>query len=274
MIRLGHIVYSNCFPVHALLVDGEPPPEITLVRGVPSELNEQLANGDIDVAPCSSIEYARHQGEYGVLPGLAIASAGPVQSILVESRVPAEDLSGCDVMVPTASATSVVLLRILLEMRFGVAPKFRWFDQGAERDPLAGGAAAALWIGDVALGRPRLAGRVHWDLGESWTDWTGLPFVYAIWQARAGVPSDESSRLHGLLLDSLAYFSSQVDPLAARHGPHFGVEPARLSRYWRSLRYSLDPDSQRGLLHFFRLAAELGEAPPTTALRWIDVNGS
>jgi chorismate dehydratase len=273
MIRLGHIVYSNCFPVHALLVDREPPAEITLVRGVPSELNEQLANGKIDVAPCSSIEYARHQGEYGVLPGLAIASAGPVQSILLESRVPAEDLDGCEVMVPTASATSVVLLRILLELRLGVTPKLRWFDQGSESDPLASGAAAALWIGDVALGRPRLAGRMHCDLGESWTDWTGLPFAYAVWQARFGLPSDELSRLHGLLLDSLAYFASHVDLLAARHGPSFCVEPARLSGYWKSLRYSLDPDTQRGLLHFFRLAAELGEAPPTTALRWIDVNG-
>ena len=26
-----------------------------------------------------------------------------------------------------------------------------------------------------------------WDLGEEWTQWTGLPFVFALWIARPGV---------------------------------------------------------------------------------------
>ena len=52
--------------------------------------------------------------------------------------------------MPTASATSVVLLKVLLRLRWGVRPRFRWFDQAAE-DPFAAGADAALFIGDVAL---------------------------------------------------------------------------------------------------------------------------
>lgn len=289
MIRLGHIIYSNCFPVHARLVDGAVPPDVELVPGVPSELNEQLARGRIDVAPCSSIEYARHAEDYSVLPGLAIASAGAVQSILLESEMPPEQLGGREVLVPTVSATSTVLLRVLLERRFCVRANLRGFDQGvwdafhghrdpghpplgeadpSRQDPLDGRAAAVLWIGDVALRRAVPAGRHVLDLGEAWTDWTGLPFAYAVWQARAGVDALALGRLQRLLLESRSWFESHAEMLAARHTGRFGIEADRLAPYWRSLRYTLDAETERGLLHFFRLAAELGEAAPVDALRW------
>jgi chorismate dehydratase len=233
-------------------------------------LNALLAAGGIDVAPCSSIEYARHQSDYRLLPGLAIASYGPVQSILLESVAPAEELGGCDVLVPTASATSVVLLRILLELRLGVRANLLWFDQSLAQDPLSGGAAAALWIGDVALRRDPPAGRRMTDLGEAWTDWTRLPFAYALWQARADTDPAGLASLHAVLLESRAFFAANIDALAQRHAPRFEIDAVRLGRYWRSLCYDLDDDTRRGLLHFYRLAAALGEAPPVTALQFID----
>ena len=76
MIRLGHISYSNCVPVHALLLE-KTPDDVVLVRDVPSRLNAALAAGEIDAAPCSSIEYARHTSDYRILPGHAIG-VGPV----------------------------------------------------------------------------------------------------------------------------------------------------------------------------------------------------
>lgn len=271
MIRLGHIRYSNCYPVHARVADGAAPPGIEVVHGLPSELNDQLAQGQIDVAPCSSIEYARHQLEYRVLPELAIASDGPVQSILVESVVPLAALAGCEVLVPTASATSVVLLRILLEQRYGLGARLRWFDQSADGDPFETGAAAALWIGDVALTRRAPVNRYVHDLGELWAEWTGLPFTYALWQARAATPAAELAGLHAHLLESRAYFYAHAHELAARNAASFGIEAARLERYWCSLRYTLDARTTRGLLHFFRLAAELGEAPHAETIGWADV---
>lgn len=288
MIRLGHIIYSNCFPVHARLVDETAPRDVELVPGVPSALNEQLARGRIDVAPCSSIEYARHADDYSVLPDLAIASAGAVQSILLESETPPDELGSREVLVPTVSATSIVLLRVLLEKRFCVKAKLRGFDQSiwdaqrhphagppplgrgdqSREDPLDGRAAAVLWIGDVALRRAVPAGRHVLDLGEAWTDWTGLPFAYAVWQARAGVDALALGRLHRLLLGSRNWFEGHVDTLAARYASRFGIDADRLAPYWRSLHYTLDAETERGLLHFFRLAAELGEAAPVDALRW------
>lgn len=271
MLRLGHIEYSNCFPVHALLVDRAAPDWVRLFPGIPSRLNAALAGGEIDVAPSSSIEYARHGGHYRILPDLVIGSDGPVQSILVESDRPLDCLDGTEVAIPTASATSVVLLRILLEQRLGVRPRYRWFDQATEADPIAGGAAAALRIGDVALRREFPAGRLAADLGALWADWTALPFAFAVWQAGAGSEADaELTRLHALLLESRAWFYAHAGPLARRHAASFGLAPDRLERYWRSLSYSLDERMRAGLLRYYACAAELGEVPaPPPPLRWV-----
>ena len=101
-----------------------------------------LASGEIDVAPCSSIEFARHADGYRVLPDLVIGSRGPVRSILFLSDRDPASLAGERVAIPTASATSVVLLKILLKIRWGVTPETFWFDQATE-DPFARGASAA-----------------------------------------------------------------------------------------------------------------------------------
>lgn len=264
MIRLGHIDYSNCVPVHARLLADGAPADLQVRRGVPTELNRALAAGEIDAAPCSSIEYARHAADYRVLP-FAIASRGAVQSILFESRRPPAQLDGARVALPTASATSVVLLRILLERHWGVRPRFTSFEQAGE-DPFAAGADAALWIGDVALRRsPAPAHEVH-DLGQVWLDWSGLPFAFALWQVRRELSPADTARLEALLLDSRQWFLQRQPELAERYAPRFGLDAERLLRYWGSLVYQLDDDVERGLLHFLALAAELGEAPARRAI--------
>lgn len=271
MIRLGDIEYSNCYPVHAQLIEEGPPAGVELVRGTPGELNAALAAGQIDVAPCSSIEFARHADAYHILPGLAIASNGAVGSILLETERDIADLAGTTVAVPTASATSVVLLRGLLEERWKIKPQYRWYDQRAATDPAAEGASAVLRIGDIALRRDVSANRRVLDLGEAWTEWTGLPFVYALWQARWRPEyARDLDALHDALLSSHGWFRANAVELADRRAAHFQLESARLLAYWRSLEYVLDERLERGLLAFYALAARLGEAPAVPALQWLE----
>lgn len=268
MLRIGHIIYSNCFPVHARLLAGRPHPGVELVRGVPSELNRGLAESRIDLAPCSSIEYARHADRYRVVPDFTIASDGPVRSILLETTGPVEALDGRTVALPTASATSVVLLRLLLETRAGITPCYQSFDQRSE-DPFAAGAEAALWIGDDALHRSAATDRPLLDLGQAWHDWTGLPFAFAVWQTSAGTGRDrELADAHGLLLESLAFFHERAEMLAREYAAHFGVDAAVLLDYWHSLEYRLDDRVIRGLSRFYQLAAEIGETPAVPQIRW------
>jgi chorismate dehydratase len=227
MIKLGHIEYSNCFPVHALLVTGMPADSaVELVGGTPSELNAALVTGSIDVAPSSSIEYARHADRYRLLPDFVIGSDGAVGSILFESSRPLDKLNDAVIAVPTASATSVVLLKILLRLKYGIQARYEWFDQVAASDPLGGETAAALWIGDVALRRSTPAGRVVYDLGAEWREWTGLPFVFAAWQTTAPAARDQELRkLLDLLHRSRSYFLDNAGALADAHAERFRIAP-------------------------------------------------
>ena len=268
-VRLGHISYSNCFPVHAGLIDRGTPEGVVLVEGIPSQLNGLLERGEIDVAPCSSIEFARHAERYRLLPDLVIGSRGAVRSILLLSRRPPAELDGLRVALPTASATSVVLLKVLLRSRWGVAPELFWFDQ-ARDDPFALGADAALFIGDVALRadlHPRLPVRL--DLGAEWTEHTGLPFAFAVWQAGSGAGAD-LRRLHAALLESRRYGVENRAELARRYAAHFGFPAAMLEAYWGGLAYELDAPMLEGLTTFYRMAAEIGEILAAPELRWVE----
>ena len=269
MIRLGHIEYSNSFPVHAeLLEHGRG--QVEIVRGTPAELNDALAVGHVDLAPASSIEYARHADRYRVLPDFVIGSRGPVHSILLESIRPVEELGEARVAVPTASATSIVLLKILLRLKYDVSTRFEWFAQEEGRDPFHEGAAAVLWIGDVALRRSFTAARLIYDLGSEWTEWTRLPFAFALWQTT--LSPDRDAQLEPLMQafqTSRQRFRTHNDALAAQYAPAFGILPQRLARYWKTLQYEFDPAMQQGLLHFYRLAAALGEAPRVERIAWV-----
>ncbi|MEX0912436.1 MAG: menaquinone biosynthesis protein [Gemmatimonadota bacterium] len=268
-LRLGHIAYSNCFPVHARLLDRPAPGDPALREGTPAALNRLLSEGSIDIAPSSSIEYALHPDTHRILPDLAIGSRGAVRSIVFLAERPIPELGGHTVAVPTASATSVVLLKILLRVRWDVDVRFRWFDQMSE-DPFATGAAAALFIGDVALRKDlHPLTPVRLDLGEEWWNETGLPFVFAVWQAASGSAA-ELRRLHQLLLESRTYGRDHRSALAKRYSRHFAMPAGALAAYWEGLVYDLDPAMIEGLKTFYQLAQEIGELDRVPPLRWIE----
>lgn len=266
-LRLGDIVYSNCFPVHARLLDTPRPGDPDLVPGVPSRLNGLLRAGEIDVAPSSSIEYARNASRYRILPDLVIGSRGPVRSILFISRIPPSELDGRRVAIPSASATSVVLLKILLHAHWGVRPEYHWFDQAVD-EPLSSGADAALFIGDVALREGLHSTLPHrHDLGEVWNRFTGLPFAFAVWQASGGTPA-QLGALHRLLVESRAYYHQHAERLADTFSARYDLPASLLAPYWRGLSYDLDGAMIEGLRRFYSLAAEIGEIDAAPELRW------
>jgi len=254
MLALGEIAYANCVPVQAPF-RARWGSAYRFATGEPAEVNRRLASGEIDCGPVSSIELARHPDRYQIVPNLAIAAAGEARSVLLLTPMQVAELDGREVWLTPASATSVVLLRILLERFAGVTPRYR---DGEPDEPHA----PRLLIGDRAMAAAAAApeGVAVVDLGTWWREATGLPMVFALWllrsetAARAPEACGELTRRLAAARDAGL---ASLDQLARTHAT--ATLPAeRLSAYWRTLSYHLGPEEEAGLERFFELAKEVG----------------
>ena len=246
MVRLGRISYVNMAPVFFRL-----DAEVEEVAGVPTELNRALLAGELDLAPISSIEWARNAERLRLLPRLCVSSEGAVDSIQLVSRLPLDAVR--TVAVTPESATSVVLVKVLL-------PE-------AEHVPLGEEADARLLIGDAALKSAFEDPTPHHDLGRLWLEKTGLPMVFAVWAAREPV-AEGLAELEDALVGSVRLARAEPERLAREASSLYGYPAGFLARYFEKLRYRFGPRERAGLFTFLELARDAGELDEVPELRF------
>jgi chorismate dehydratase len=272
-MKVGRIGYINCYPVYGAIDRGAVRMPAELVTGTPAELNELLVAGELDVSVVSAIEYARHAKDLVLLPGLAISCDGPVQSVALFSKVPVEQLDAATVLVTASSRTSVALLELLCLDVWRVRPRFAQARaEASDLDGLAGlPHEAVLVIGDPALllaARGTYPHRV--DLGAAWKQWTGLPFVFAVWAARRRANGEMVRAVHHALLDARAWGLSHLDLLAEAAATATGVPVGECRTYFGGLDYAFSDTHLAGLSDFFRRLAARGIVP-NGSLRFLQV---
>ncbi|SEA65412.1 chorismate dehydratase [Desulfuromusa kysingii] len=254
-LTLGYIAYLNCVPFfHHLKDNGFHGRFIT---GVPSALNQMLQQGQLDVSPSSSFEYARNWEKYLLLPGHSISSVGKVESVLLFSSVGLRQLSGHTIAITGESATSINLLRVILR-------EFYQLHDVDDRVPeesielLIEAGQPALLIGDRAL---HLAcnlppGVQVFDLGDIWYRHTGLPFVFALWMIDRNALDLHSSALAELgeqLLQSRQQLIGNPYLHATVIAKKVGLNTETIVDYWNTIDYRLEKEHLRGLQLFFQL---------------------
>jgi chorismate dehydratase len=268
-IRVGRIPYINCYPVYGGIDRGVVALDAELVDGIPSSLNRLMAKGALDISVISAVEYARDAARYLLLPDLAISCDGPVRSVMLFSRLPAASLSARRVLVTRSSMTSAVLLELLFEHVWEARPSFVPAD--AEIADLARAEQpehdARLIIGDAALllssGASDLARQYPYayDLGAVWKQWTGLPFVFAVWVALRTTPVEQSLALHAQLIRSRDWGLAHLGELAERASAATGVSREAALEYLSGLDYGLRYEHLAGLTTFFGKLAASGRVP-------------
>jgi chorismate dehydratase len=246
-IRLGRIGYVNMAPVFYRL-----DADVEEIVGVPTELNRCLLDGECDIAPISSIEYARNADTLRILPRLCVSSEGAVESIQLVSRKPLEHVR--TVAVTPESSTSVVLTKVLL-------PE-------ATHVPLDEPADAKLLIGDAALRSAFEDPTPHHDLGRLWQERTGLPMVFAVWAAREPAPPG-LIELEEALVASVRAARAEPEQLAYESSERYGYPPGFLARYFEKLRYRFGPRERAGLYTFLELARDAGDLDEVPELRFV-----
>jgi chorismate dehydratase len=265
-MRIGRIGYINCAPVYGAIDRGivALPPRAELVTGTPAELNDLLIAGELDVSVISAVEYARHAKDLLLLPELAISCDGPVRSVALFSKRPVTDLGTHTVLLSASSRTSVALLELLCRDVWHIKPKLA--EARAEAQDLDALAAlpheAVLVIGDAALALATRGAYPHrYDLGAEWKQWTGLPFVFAVWAARRVADPTAVRRSHEALVTSRAWGLAHLDELATDAARATGVGVAACREYLGGLDYAFTDKHLAGLTDFFRRLAAEGIVP-------------
>ncbi len=267
-LRIGRIPYVNCYPVYGAIDRGVVRLETTLVDGVPTVLNRLMSTGALDISVVSAVEYARDAQRYLLLPDLAISCDGPVRSVMLFSKRPAPELDGQRVLISRSSMTSVRLLELLFRHVWKARPRFvpgdaeisdveRFGDEEHE---------ARLVIGDAALvltGRPNDYPHAY-DLGTEWKQWTGLPFVFAVWVAQRTAHAAAAAAVHRGLTASRDWGVAHLDVLAAQASTATGVPPDICHEYLTGLDYRLSYQHLAGLTEFYRRLVLAGHVPNGT----------
>ncbi len=221
----------------------------------PPQLGEMVLNNEIDIAPVSSIIYAKHPENFLILPDFSISAKGKTGSIILISKKHFEEISS--VCLPSNSATSIALLKIILKVK-GIDAKFKIYNSSEFDD-----CDVALFIGDdgiaarekFSLNRTRLYGNNVIDLGEEWNKITGKGIVYALWlinKKSAEEKYGEIKWFSELLTTSLNYSYKNFEDVIDVIKGNLKRESVRF--HISSLSYNFGKEQTDALLNFYEYA--------------------
>lgn len=259
--RVGHINFLNVLPLSWSYAHGSDK-GLILTRGVPAVLNNDIVNHRLDVSNVSSIIYARDSDELVILPDVCISTDGAVQSIILVSRKPIEDITDDKIILTAKSATSHCLLKIILRSAYGAIPNY-YIRHVTPENPIPDDAAASLLIGDDALWlyhhqQPEL---YYYDLGAEWKKLTGKKMVYALWVANKNFASEQPEMLQ-LVYDRIRQaFTQGLQHKKAAIESVIKDKPftyAQLDEYLGpTIHWNLTDDYIDGLKTFYELAHKM-----------------
>jgi len=252
-VKVGLIPYLNLYPLYFYLKDRG----FQFIRGVPTELNNLIRKGLIDISPSSSVEYLRRPEHYRLIPGHSISSSGEVRSIILFSRLPLEELKDKKILSTYHSGTSVLLLEIILKRFYNMDFALEVTDIPLEKALEI--ADAYLLIGDDALrGLKYSSGYYCYDLGLLWQNHTGLPFVYALWITKKELDEREFLKFTEELDRAKDYALQNLKELALTLKGQSFLDTEEIVEYWKGLSYDFTPEHEKGLELFKKYLVEMG----------------
>jgi chorismate dehydratase len=245
-VSFGCHSFLNAQPLLYPLLNHYLSHNLNLVLDSPGMISQLLREKKLDLAIIPSIEYFRSR-DYLLVPDLAIASLGKVDSVLLFSKKPWAALTR--VAVDNSSRTSVAMLRIIFREQYHIDPLL--IPMVAEISQMLQEAEAGLIIGDRALGAKPLTPYVY-DLGEEWYKLTGKPFVHAVmalWPGR-----DLSNELR-ILREAQNLGLSLLPEIARAGAKYLGLDYQICLNYLQhKINYELGTAELEGLKYFADLA--------------------
>lgn len=246
--RIARVPYLNSAPYFHGLSLGEP---FTLTDCVPREVGAQAASGELLAGLLPLADFFLVEERYERIRPFGIAVRGRAHSVLLFSDTPIRQLEGATIAVTEESSTTALLLRLLLEQRYGVIPGK--YERGQSQD-----ADALLLIGDAALRFRATNTRYPFetDLAFEWWLWQHLPCVFAVWVIRKDASPQEKKQVEHGLIRTLGLNNSRLTQIAAERSAALGLPAADLDAYLSRFIYRFGSREEDGISRFRELVNE------------------
>ncbi|MBI2619927.1 MAG: aminofutalosine synthase MqnE [Ignavibacteriales bacterium] len=231
---VGKIPYLNSVPFYEHLEKRE----FKIMPMAPRRMGLLAAEGQVDAGLFSLVDYLNQQSSLEMM-NYGIATRDQVRSVLLFSNHGWGDLEGKTIGITDDTATSVHLLGVLLEKKYGVKANLERMHSGVND---VRSFDAVLLIGDEALksSKTGLSGfEIVYDLAEEWYTWQQLPFVFAVWAVRKSIAEGQKNELKRLVEQSLETGETNYETIGALHARRLGLTSQEAAEYLGGFNYRL-----------------------------------
>jgi chorismate dehydratase len=241
-----------------------------LLVDIPSQLaiKFQQRTDSLRCAFLSPIDFARHGGDYLIVPGVAVSSStrSDTVQLFINQGVRNVETIAVDIRV----TSEIILAKIILAEKFPNEPSVdkppRFIPMLPHREEMLRKADAAL----VVNFHPHAQDQNEpfaLDLVEEWSDLTGLPYVHGIW---VGYDEDDPGNIVEELSRSRDRGVSDLRGVSRALATERAITEEMAAEYLSNFSYSLGEEEQQGFTEFVRFAYFHGVLPDVPDLNFFD----
>ncbi|TAK61622.1 MAG: aminofutalosine synthase MqnE [Bacteroidetes bacterium] len=249
---IGKIPYLNSIPFYANFEKRQ----FRILPVVPRRMGVLNSKGQIDAGLFSLMDYFSEEENLEFM-NWGLASRDQVKSVMLFSKEGWLDLNGKTIGITDDTATSVQLLNVLLEKKYGVQARFERLHAGVND---LSGYDAVLLIGDEAMRRNKygLNGfELVFDLAKEWYDWKKLPFVFAVWAVKKTLDDATKNELKEIIERSLEKSELDFVAVAGLHGKELGWSAQETKEYLEGFNFRLGEREREAMQEFRTLVEEV-----------------
>jgi chorismate dehydratase len=246
-VKISIISYLNTSPFVYGLKHSKIFDYIDLQYNTPAECAVRLLSKDADIGIVPSAVVPSIPDKK-IISNYCIGASGAVRSVVICSNQPISEIK--KLYLDFESRTSILLAQLLLEKywKINITPvKLNSLNDvhPHEKD------AAYVLIGDKVFDyEDKFAYKS--DLAQSWKDFTGLPFVFAVWTAVTPLQDDFIALFNNALSTGLANIPAAV----SEHNHTLDYQSA-INYLTENIDYNFDFAKHKALVEFWNMVLRL-----------------
>ncbi|MBA4313448.1 MAG: aminofutalosine synthase MqnE [Chlorobiaceae bacterium] len=252
---IGKIPYLNSVPFYHNL-EKSATGGFKILPVAPRRMGMLSKEGQIDAGLFSLMDYFDQEENLELLDW-CIATRDQVKSVMLFSKEGWTGLNGKKIGITDDTATSVHLLKVILEKKYNVRTEFVRLHPGVND---YASFDAVLLIGDDALkyNKVGLNGfELVFDLAKEWYDWQKLPFVFAVWACKNSLSDIRKEKLKDMISAALNKSEDEYGEIGNMQGRQIGLNLSETKEYLEGFNYRLGERERETMSMFRKLVNEI-----------------